>query len=197
MSKQKEKREPLLYIHQPAFKAPEGKMQETFSSRKAEERKREQLLEKDLEKKSPGNSEEKRVKKKGKIFSEELQGVTGGFASPSHKEQLPSEEVQKMIEEYDEEKREISSESEDSQSDFFFKRVKSFKEMNVMERLDYLNDFPKQLPPVPCLFQTDKKAVRGFLTEKTEERIEVKLLDKSTISIPINEIKQVKMIGLT
>ena len=41
-----------------------------------------------------------------------------------------------------------------------FKRLKSFKEMDISERVDYLINYPSVLPPVPCLFLTSEKSLQ-------------------------------------
>ncbi len=46
--------------------------------------------------------------------------------------------------------------------------------MNTIERLNYLVHFPKLLPPVPCVFVTKSRSVKGFLVKKTEDSIEIK-----------------------
>lgn len=172
LSKKQKKREPLLYIHQPQFTPPEGRMQETFSIKKAEESKLQSNV-------NPENEEKKRKKSKGPIEVKE--------EAP-----LSSEKVQKTIEEYEEKQTEV----QENKHGYGLRRLKPFKEMSIEEKLNYLYQFPKQLPPVPCLFQTGSKALRGLLLEKTEHHIVIRLLDKSEVTVAINELTEVKMIGL-
>lgn len=96
------------------------------------------------------------------------------------------EDVQQVLEEYEE------SQSESEQG---FKRVKSFKDMNVQERIDYLLHFPKQLPPVPCLFISDDKHIRGFIELKQGNELMIKTLSGSMQTIHIHSIKSIKMVG--
>lgn len=227
MNDQKRKREPLLYIQQPGFQTPKVSMQETYSAKKAEERKqklleeqslKQQVVEQSIKEKSEKKQDiiesSKKEKKKKRFFLEGL-GEPGFFGATlkedvvtegtSGKLQEPavqsSQEVRNIIEQYEEETREESSkEIETNQSarrqEYSIKRVKSFREMNTMERLHYLINFPRQLPPVPCIFQTEEAVVKGFLMSKTDQEIEVKLMDKSKLTIKLANLKEVRMLGL-
>ena len=56
-----------------------------------------------------------------------------------------------------------------------FNRVKVFKEMNLIERLEYLANFPKALPPVPCVFITEEKNYQGYLVEYNDQEITIRI----------------------
>jgi hypothetical protein len=77
-----------------------------------------------------------------------------------------------------------------------FNRVKSFKEMNLKERLDYLINFPKVLPPVPCVFYTIEQNYQGYLIDYQEDHITIEFHDKTTKSLAVQEIKDIIMIGI-
>lgn len=77
-----------------------------------------------------------------------------------------------------------------------FNRVKSFKEMNLTERLEYLVHFPKVLPPVPCVFFTEEKNYQGYLVEYNDQEVTIQLPDQTTETIPVNQIKNIMMIGI-
>jgi hypothetical protein len=77
-----------------------------------------------------------------------------------------------------------------------FNRVKSFKEMTLMERLEYLQNFPKALPPVPCVFYTEEKNVQGYLVEYNEQDVTIRFPNQTTETIPLKNIKDVMMIGI-
>ncbi|GLB58933.1 spore coat CotO family protein [Cytobacillus sp. NCCP-133] len=181
MAEKKEK-EPLFYIQQPNFQFPESKMQTVYSSRKAE-------LE--SKKKHPDSLQELDAAVENTIKKPEEKVV---------EDVAEQKKVQETIEEFEagrEEKKEAPSFAFTTEKRKpSFRRVKSFKEMDTSERLDYLIDFPKQLPPIPCIFETDEKAIRGFLISRGDEFIEIKLFDESTKQISINSIKEIKMIGL-
>lgn len=170
MSKQQKKREPLLYIHQPEFQTTKVKMQESYSLKQAEKRKLQHT-------------------KKDKIFEEKPKKA---MRETREFDTLSSEEVQQTIQDYDQEKSEVKP----KRNEFGLRRLKPFREMDIEEKIDYLYQFPRQLPPVPCLFQTENNVLRGILIEKTDEEIHLRLFDKSEVSVPIKELLEVKMIGL-
>jgi hypothetical protein len=77
-----------------------------------------------------------------------------------------------------------------------FNRVKGFKEMDLMERLEYLNNFPKALPPVPCVFYTEEKNYQGYLVEYNKQDVTIRFPDQTTETIPFESLKNVMMIGI-
>lgn len=77
-----------------------------------------------------------------------------------------------------------------------FKRVKGFKEMNLLERLEYLENFPKALPPVPCVFYTEDKNYQGYLVEYNEQDVTIRIPNQTTETIPLKDLKDVLMIGI-
>ncbi|MBT2688316.1 hypothetical protein J7I93_08995 [Bacillus sp. ISL-47] len=183
MAEKKEK-QPLFYIQQPNFQFPETKMQTVYSSRKAELENKNKQLETGSELHDHTTIE----KHKNMIEDAAVEKVAD------------KEKVQEAIEEFEasrEEKKEAPSFAFTTEKRKpSFQRVKGFKEMDTAERLDYLIDFPKQLPPIPCIFETEEKAIRGFLATKDKEWIEIKLFDESIEKISIQSLKEVKMIGL-
>src|SRR3954468_11316948 len=77
-----------------------------------------------------------------------------------------------------------------------FNRVKGFREMNLIERLEYLANFPKALPPVPCVFYTEEKNYQGYLVEYNEQEIAIRIPNQTTETIPVKNIKDIIMIGI-
>lgn len=77
-----------------------------------------------------------------------------------------------------------------------FSRVKSFKELDIKGRLDYLINFPKVLPPVPCLFNTGEKSLQGYLSEYKDNQVTIKFHDQTTETIDVHELKDIIMIGI-
>lgn len=174
---EKREKEPLFYIQQPNFQIPENRMQTIYSSRKAEqERKQNESV--------PDSAVHNEVPK---VPEEKIENTAGQM------------EVQEAIEEFESGREEKKGESFAFTAEKrkpSFNRVKSFKEMDTLERLDYLIDFPKQLPPIPCIFETGEKVLRGFLVSKHEEWIEVKLFDERIEKLNLQSLNAVKMIGL-
>jgi hypothetical protein len=77
-----------------------------------------------------------------------------------------------------------------------FNRIKGFKEMDLMERLEYLDNFPKALPPVPCVFYTEEKNYQGYLVEYNEQDVTIRFPNQTTETIPFKNLKDVMMIGI-
>ncbi|PFO06229.1 hypothetical protein COJ85_07780 [Bacillus sp. AFS076308] len=78
----------------------------------------------------------------------------------------------------------------------FLKRVKPFKEMELLERLDYLINFPKVLPPVPCVFYTARGNFQGYLTEYTDQDVTIRFHNQTLKTIPLEQLTNVIMIGI-
>lgn len=176
----KKQKEPFFYILQPKINFPEANMQDVYSNREERKKKINSSNHKTV-------SEEINLEKADKKTEE---------SNPLNQE---SEETTVLIEKYNAESgvREAeTSEHSTKQHASSFNRVKRFKEMNTLERLDYLIHFPKQLPPVPCIYDTDSGTFRGILIEKSDSDIEIKLLNGKTVDLPIDTIKEVRMIGL-
>ncbi|NHC40225.1 hypothetical protein G6549_09595 [Bacillus sp. MM2020_1] len=77
-----------------------------------------------------------------------------------------------------------------------FKRVKPFKEMNVIERLDYLIKYPIVLPPPPCVFITDEGNYQGYLTKYDGNEVTIRFHDQTMKTVSVNALKNVMLIGI-
>nr|WP_295973810.1 CotO family spore coat protein [uncultured Bacillus sp.] len=109
------------------------------------------------------------------------------------------QELQQMISQFEMERQiehELGLVSSKKNQTITLKRVKNFKEMDVGEKIEYLNHFPTQLPPVPCIFTTGSRSIRGFLCSKTEQVIEIKTFDEKSLQVPVIELKDIHMIGM-
>jgi Spore coat protein CotO len=172
-----EKREPLFYINQPNISYPEINMQKVYYAQKTKTKQKES---------EPAYSESAAVDK-AETLKEEKKEVERKIASLV--------ERQEVMEKY-ENKQEVSENPFTKEKKSSFKRLKSFKEMNLMERLDYLEHFPKQLPPVACIFEGNNLNVKGFLVRKTDSIVEIKKFDNTVEQVSISDLRFVKMVGL-
>lgn len=164
--------EPLFYVQQPAVLFPKANMQELYSSKKDDRSKQKQVTQ--LKEKSNTDNLFKEVNKN-------------------------EEKIQEIQEAYDSRVGEAENKSSmwtRSKRGYSFQRVKSFKEMDTIERLSYLVNLPKQLPPVPCVFEIDEQTIKGTLIGKTDDFIEILQLDKKIKTVPINAVNEVRMIGI-
>lgn len=127
----------------------------------------------------------KEAEKKKQVAKKEQQQIED-TASVDKREELTPEQVRETIESYEQKRHEERG---------GLKKLKPFKEMTIDEKLDYLYQFPKQLPPVPCLFQTEDKGLRGILIDNHDKEIVLKLMDKSEVSINKKDLVSIRMIG--
>ncbi|WP_338449021.1 CotO family spore coat protein [Niallia oryzisoli] len=202
-------REPLLYIQQPELAYPKLDMQQTYIISKQQKEKQTiaPFPELDSDSETVTNQtavlQDKEteiaveVKKQEVIVEQQTKKDVSTDNRPQNQE-LDQKAVQEVINQYNNQSQESdkSGPSKGKQHSYSFKRVKSFKEMNTLEKLNYLEHFPKLLPPVPCIFATGSSSVRGFLLNKTEDSVEIKLFNDKIMDIPIEQITEVKMLGL-
>jgi len=158
-------------------------MQTTFSSKKYNQEKQKEKLEAQKR-----EEQLQQLEKQKKIMGEEIQlkRTNEKFINSS------PFDVQKQITEYNE----SQGKEEKQQKKPAFRRLKSFKEMSIDEKLTYLLNFPKQLPPVPCIVITESQNVRGFVIGKDEQFVQLNLMNESVMKIALKSIQEVKMIGL-
>jgi hypothetical protein len=188
-------RDPLFYIIQPEITLPKGNMQEKFIVKKTEQGQETPISEGNStliqdDDKSIVKEEEKSIKQSNSLETNFLE-----------EKEIQSADVQDVINEYNEkfeteEAKESKLFTTRKQHSYTMKRLKSFIEMNKLERISYLLNFPRQLPPVPCVFVTKTSSVRGFLIDKTEDAIEIKQFNDKTMEILIDDLVSIKMIGL-
>ncbi|WP_071393929.1 CotO family spore coat protein [Bacillus tuaregi] len=209
---EKQSRDPLLYIHQPDFVYPKANMQQTYivnmTKHKSEKSTIAQIPELETEEVSTTkhtaelqeSEAEKAIEEQQRVrIAEQKSKKTVDADKKQQKQELDRKEVQDVINQYHHQKQDKdspSSKTKGKQHSYSFKRVKSFKEMNTVEKLNYLEHFPKLLPPVPCIFVTGSSSVRGFLMNKTEDSVEIKQFNEKILQIPIEQITDVKMLGL-
>jgi hypothetical protein len=165
---EKKSKGPLLYIHQPFARTPATNMQDIYTSRQEEE----ELVEKEM----PLEAESK---KKISLLKKEI--VQEPIGTEGSRSDNPATKSPTSIRE-----RQHSP----------FNRVKPFKEMDIKERLDYLINYPKVLPPPPCVFITEEKNYQGYLTVYDGDEVTIRFHDQSTNTVPVHALKGVILIGI-
>lgn len=186
------RKKPFLHIQQAEIQVPIRHMQEVYHSRKKEKKKQDKPELLHVNEGEENLSQEKK----------QLQNADLDANVERHPDLAVNEEIKEEATESIDKEKERSKESspflrhQEKKSGPTFQRLKSFKEMNILERLDYLINFPKQLIPVSCQFETEDQSIRGFLVNKTEESIEVRKHDGDVITIDIKSLKEVKMLGM-
>lgn len=171
----KKSRGPLLYIHQPFVRPTATNMQDVYTSNlELEQLEAEKPLEEESKKKI---SLAKKEVVQETIAKEVTKTENQAAASPTKSVTTSPTSMQK---------KQHSS----------FNRVKPFKEMDIKERLDYLINYPKVLPPAPCAFITDEKNYQGYLIEYTGQEATIRLYDQSTKTVTVDSLKGVLLIGI-
>ncbi|PLS02910.1 CotO family spore coat protein [Neobacillus cucumis] len=159
---------PLLYIHQAFNRAPSNNnMQEVYTSRRELE-----ITEEEQPQLQPVEEESEKT-----ISLDKKELILEEVVKPEPKEVIPT----------------VKPKGNKRSS---LKRVKPFKEMDLFERLDYLINFPKVLPPVPCVFYTTEGNIQGYLTEYTDKHVTVRFHDQTYNTIPLEQLTNVIMIGI-
>ncbi|WP_251552449.1 CotO family spore coat protein [Neobacillus muris] len=159
---------PLLYIEQPFMRTPQNlHMQEVFTSRQ-------------------DRVQPEEVLKVGETINLEPILEPEVAESPVPIEMMQQEEPEQDQAPQSQEKRRPA-----------LSRVKPFKEMSLTERIDYLLDFPKVLPPVKCVFYTDDEKYLGVLVGYENDQVEIQVPNQSSnIIIPMEDLKNIIMIGI-
>ena len=174
MSRKKSKG-PLLYIQQPFARTPAMNMQDTYTIRHEEV-----ILEEEVPKEEESSKKISLAKKE--IIQDNATREITKLEDPSTTVQTKSPAS--------------STPSQDKKPTSSFNRVKPFKEMNIMERLDYLNNYPRVLPPARCVFVTLEENYQGYLIEYDGQEATIQFQDKSTKTFPANALKNIIMIGI-
>jgi hypothetical protein len=112
-----------------------------------------------------------------------------GFEVSLAKKDLPKEPKEKAVKQ----EQRIQPKQDKPRA---FNKVKGFREMDIMERLEYLENFPKALPPVPCVFYTEEKNYQGYLVEYNDQDVTIRFPNQTTEVIPFKNLKDVMMIGI-
>jgi hypothetical protein len=120
---------------------------------------------------------------------EEESNKKKGFEVSLAKKDLPKEPKEKAVKQ----EQRIKPKQDKPRA---FNKVKGFREMDIMERLEYLEKFPKALPPVPCVFYTEEKNYQGYLVEYNDQDVTIRFPNQTTEVIPFKNLKDVMMIGI-
>jgi hypothetical protein len=170
----KKSKGPLLYIHQPFARTPATNMQDTYTTRE------ELVVEEEKPSRDESNKEISLTKKE--IVPEQIKKDGKKLENPSSTLQTKTPVT--------------SATTHQNRQHTTFNRVKPFKEMNMEERLDYLINYPKVLPPAPCVFVTEEKSYQGFLIEYDGQEATIRFHDQSTKTIPVQALNNVFLIGI-
>ncbi|MBM4764265.1 CotO family spore coat protein [Bacillus sp. B15-48] len=170
MSVKKLNHKPMLYIHTPITQFPDIIVQNRYSVRE--------------EIKNKKTEENLQLSKNGQ--TKQINDLTSSDESkniPANPEKIDLEEL--SLNPFDTTRR----------KHFSMSRVKNFKDMDISEKLVYLENFPAQLKPVSCLYFTEITTYAGVLLSHSEEEIEIMLPNKTKTSLNKGDLQDIKMLG--
>ncbi|MFK2825794.1 CotO family spore coat protein [Bacillus sp. B190/17] len=196
MKKTEEKREPLLYIHQPQFVYPEPVMQSTYRSK--DELKETELAETETNQLETAQEEMDHVKdkqqKKEKNRKKKLYEAVKAEQPMIEEVQRQEKEVKKdLIKNEQLKEEEEETETETKQHVWRGMRpVKRFQEMEMDEKLQHLMS---QFTTLPCIFECEEISHKGVLEEVTPEQIKVKTIQGEKVDIERKDLKRIRLLG--
>lgn len=85
--------------------------------------------------------------------------------------------------------------SDASHEEAGLKPVKSFKDMDIKEKLHYLQNYPKHLQPVVCEYVTDDRSYRGYFQQFLNEEVTIFQFDKTIKTFRLDKIRRIHMLG--
>ncbi|WP_026566157.1 CotO family spore coat protein [Bacillus sp. UNC41MFS5] len=174
MSEEKSKG-PLLFIQQPFVRTPSTNMQDTYTIKH-------ELLELDEEKPSEEDGKIKISLAKKELEPEQIIKDAAKIENPPTTPHTNSQETTSKPPQ----KRQHSS----------LKKVKPFKEMSIEERIEYLKNYPKVLPPAPCVFVTEENNYQGYLIDYDGHDVTIRFHDKTTKTVPVLALTNIFLIGI-
>lgn len=181
MKKSQEKREPLMYIHQPNFTFPEPVMQSTYHTRdQPEQIKEEQVEDKQESKEQEGKEQESRlqqvVKREKPMMAESKKRKKEPGTAPI--------ESQPLVEE----KQEIAERSVWRG----MRPVKRFYDMEMDEKLQHLM---AQFTSLPCEFDCGEVSHKGILREVSPDQLKIQTLKGETVIVERKDLQQIQLLG--
>lgn len=74
------------------------------------------------------------------------------------------------------------------------RKVKSFREMTIEEKFQYLSSFPEKQPPYPCEFITTDQSYQGIVTKYNGEQASIKTFSENVIDLKVHNVKAIRII---
>ncbi|CAM4057958.1 CotO family spore coat protein [Lederbergia lenta] len=172
--KEMKKGEPLLYIHQPDFVKPDLNMQDMYKTEEKEE--------------------EDESTKKEKVNSNLNESNSNQHIKP---DDVESHQEEKNLEKEKNEQLEAPKfpiKQMHKKNVGGMKKVKSFREMDIEEKLRYLSSFPENQPPYPCEFVTNNQRYQGIVISLNNEQASIKTFSDAVIDIMVSDVKAIRII---
>ncbi|MEK3887386.1 CotO family spore coat protein [Bacillus sp. FSL K6-3431] len=185
-NKENKKGEPLLYIDQPNFVKPDLKMQDSYHT-----------VEQNIEEKAVRKKEDKmakhvHVKKTHQEhdYNQPLEKEKDDEHHSDREEQLkkakdiPIADIPTFMKNSPVQQKSVGG----------LRKVKSFREMTIEEKFQYLSSFPEKQPPYPCEFITTDQSYQGIVTKYNGEQASIKTFSENVIDLKVHNVKAIRII---
>jgi hypothetical protein len=173
-------REPLMYIQQPTISKPSAPMQDSYKSPRKK---------RPAPTSTPTETEKKPIQnviKKRPSLNSFTNGATDELKEPRVLKRRGPSTVQEIEE--DESKTVEESPIQDNGE------RKKFKDMTILEKVDYFVHTPSHLPRMRCEVITSERKYRGVILEKEEDEV-IMRVGRRQNRIKIEDISEINLIG--
>ncbi|WP_047982365.1 CotO family spore coat protein [Ornithinibacillus contaminans] len=170
--------EPLMYIQQPTVSKPTAPMQHEYRTPK-----KVLTTTSATEPTSPQKKTTNRSTSIGKItrgFVQELKEPQPVRRAPRNKGQETSTEK---------EKKSVEQPVSDTSTE-----KKKFKDMSLLEKVEYFVNTPSHLPKMRCEVKTDARSFRGIIKDFQDNQISM-LVGRRTSTIDFTEVTDIRLLG--
>lgn len=160
--------QPMLYITQPELGPVKASMQSTYRTEKVKEE-----------------------EKPAEVAAESKQQTSNVEKEPRHKKVNNLQKGTTNQEVKTTETNQAKQPSSKPQS-----RRQRFKEMNLVEKVNYFATLPNRVPKMKCEVLTEKNSFKGLILDYKDKIVYLQLFKRSkVIEIPLNDIKDIKLLG--
>ena len=128
-------------------------------------------------------------KKHKQIKSQEPEKVYEGKGNMKRKKSF----YELSDEQYEEEQTEESEEKQTESKKETEK--KSFTDMTISEKLEYLSNKPEYAPRISCVVRTTERAYRGIILEYKDNKAKIRS-GRRIVEVKDEDIKTIRLIGL-
>lgn len=184
-------REPLLYIHQPSVTSPNAPMQHSYATQRKVSS---TVPAPEAEKKTPAKVMKKRSSTE--IIS---QNITKELQEPLP--QQPKKRRPVLPVEENEDIKDATGSKPSNHTELTEQAVenttaerKKFRDMSIMEKVEYFINTPQHLPRMRSEVRTDERKYRGVIMDLEEDEILMRVGRRST-RIKMEDITDIQLLG--
>lgn len=179
------KSQPMMYIAQPQFEITNVKVQQSvMRSKKKTIEKQEKNEQNDVAVQAASKVENEVIDEKEEQIQHDEESEV-----KSDVEDVP---VSYITEDQGEQQANQADNNEEDQGN----GKKTFKDLSISGKVEYLLDLPFGVPKIKCEFLTDEERYRGIVIDFEEDEVKLRLLTNlRPVTLNISEIKDIRMLG--